>query len=553
MIHLTSVLGSVFNFLIGTGRFLVMLGILVFVHELGHFFAAKLSNVYVVRLSLGWGKRLFGFKWGETDYSIAAIPIGGYVKMVGQEDTPRTEEEAAAAEPDLADVPPERRFNNQPVLKKLAISFSGPFMNLLFALPVLWLVFMIGIQVPVFMKLTWIGAVTEGSPAEEAGLRAGLRILSIDGKPVTSFDQIQMAGMTNENRPLHFELEDIAGNRTSATVTPRRDEGSARASMGIAPFDGQSVESIFPGMAAERGGMRKGDIILTYQDNPVGNESMGRLIEAVKDSAGSAMRFTVLRDGKTLDVTLIPDEVSIIEGAYFRKNVIAYIDEEAAEGALEKLAVDDVVTAVDGIPVEDSDSEDSFAAAFYDSDAEAVELTVTRAGGMFGETTSFKTTVPLTRTGRIGVGFSSLVFEKFGPLESAEKSIYSFFEFVELTLETFYYLISAKISPKELAGPIGIAVMTEQSLALGAGYYLKLVALISINLAIVNLLPIPLLDGGMICLTLLEAIRRKPLEEKYLIIVQKIGVVFIAFIFIMVMYNDALRVVRMLLGGEFLE
>ena len=159
------------GFLIGAGRFAVLLGALVFVHELGHFIAAKLSNVYVVRFSLGFGKRLFGFKRGETDYCLSMIPLGGFVKMVGQEDMPRTEEEAAEAEPDLPDVPPERCFNTQPAGNRLAISFAGPLMNLLFAFPLFWLVFMIGIQIPIYTKHTRIGTVYEGSPAEQAGIK----------------------------------------------------------------------------------------------------------------------------------------------------------------------------------------------------------------------------------------------------------------------------------------------------------------------------------------------------------------------------------------------
>ena len=549
-----SILGSTFDFLIGAARFIVVLGVLVFVHELGHFFAAKLSNVYVVRLSLGWGKRLFGFKRGETDYSIAMIPIGGYVKMVGQEDMPRTEEEAAAADPDIPDdLPPERRFNNQPTFNKLAISFSGPLMNLLFAFPILFLVFVIGIQVPIFTKLTWIGAVTEGSAAEEAGMEPGFRIVSIDGDPVSKFEHIQLAGMTNEDQPLDIELEDLSGARTHVTVTPRRAEGSIRAAMGIVPLDAQVVGKVFPGMAAERGGMRKGDVVLSVQGNRIDNANMNKLIATVNASAGESLRFTLLRDGKILDLTLVPEEVGIIEGLYFNKNVVAYIDEKAAGGAVAELAVGDVITAVDGRPVDKMDPEDFLESTLYDQEGKDVELTALRSEGMFRGSTTIKTVVPITRTGRIGVSFSSLVLEKFGPGEAVGKSFEAFGDSVTLTLQTIYYLFAGKVSPKEMAGPIGIAVITEKSLALGVGYYLNLVAFITINLAIINLLPIPMLDGGMIVLTLVEAIRRKPLEEKHMIIVQKIGMVFIGFIFLMVMYNDIFRVIRWALGGNFLE
>ena len=153
---------AVLDFVISTGRFIILLGILIFVHELGHFLAAKLCNVYVVRLSLGFGRRLIGFRKGETDYCLRAIPLGGYVKMVGQEDMPRTQEEAALIEPWLPDIPPKRRFDTQPTRNKLIISFAGPFMNLIFAFPVLWVVFMVGIHMPIFAQSTRIGAVLQG-------------------------------------------------------------------------------------------------------------------------------------------------------------------------------------------------------------------------------------------------------------------------------------------------------------------------------------------------------------------------------------------------------
>ena len=189
---------AVLDFMISAGRFIILLGILVFVHELGHFLAAKLCNVYVVRLSLGFGRRLLGFRRGETDYCLSAIPLGGYVKMVGQEDMPRTQEEAASAEPDLPEIPPERRFDTQPTRNKLIISFAGPFMNLIFAFPVLWVVFMVGIHMPIFAQNTRIGAVLQGSPAQKAGIQAGQRVLSINGTKVRKWEEVQLRIWTNE-------------------------------------------------------------------------------------------------------------------------------------------------------------------------------------------------------------------------------------------------------------------------------------------------------------------------------------------------------------------
>ena len=252
-------------------------------------------------------------------------------------------------------------------------------------------------------------------------------------------------------------------------------------------------------------------------------------------------------------IALVPEEVSIIEGVGFQRNVVAYVDEETASERAALLQRGDVVTAVDGERLETEAVEDILTAAIYGYEGEELTLTVERGRGLFSKPEVLDVTVPVGRTGRIGVGFSTVVLEKFGPVEAAKKGMGAFVASFSLTMKTIYYLVSGKVSTKEMAGPIGIAVMTEKSLDMGIGYYLNLIAFITINLAIINLLPIPMLDGGLILLTLVEAVRRRPLEEKYLIVLQKVGIVFIAFIILMATYNDVGRVIRYFVGGEFLE
>ncbi len=545
---------AAFEFMIGLGRLLILLGVLVFVHELGHFLAAKLCNVYVVRLSLGFGRRLFGFKRGETDYCISAIPLGGYVKMVGQEDMPRSAEETEQAEPDLPDIPPERRFDTQPTRNKLAISFAGPLMNLLFAVPVLWVVFMIGIHVPIFGQYTRIGAVTEGSPAERAGIKAGQRVVSINGVPVSKWEQVQLKVLTNEGKPLELELEDFSGEITHATVTPTRMDDSTRASIGIEPFVTVAIRNVVPGMPAARSGLKPGDVVLTYDHQTPDNESMSlsKLIGKVNESAGKPLVLTVLRDGRTLDATVVPESVSVIDGVEFNNNVVAYVEKDEAGPAASLLKPEDVVTAINGEPLREHTA-DSLTRRLFKDKADTVALTVERDVGFFHELERLNVTVPLTRKGMIGVAFSPLVTEKFGPGRAFIKGLGAFGDSFMLVLKTIYYLASGKVSTREMAGPIGIGVLTEQTLKLGIGYYLNFVAFITINLAILNLLPIPILDGGLILITLIELVRRRPLDEKYVILLQKVGLAFILLLVLVATYNDILRAIKYFLGGEFIE
>jgi len=546
-------LPTVMNFLVGALRFVFVLGVLVFVHELGHFLAAKLCNVYVVRFSFGWGKRLFGFKRGETDYCISAIPIGGYVKMVGQEDMPRSEEEAQEAEPDLPDVPPERRFNTQPAVNKLAISFAGPFMNLIFAFPVFWLVFMVGIQVPIFARYTRIGNVTENSLAEQAGIKAGQRVLSINGSPIEKWEELQLKLWTSEGEPLDLEIEDLSGEVAHVTVTPARQGESNRATIGIEPFYTVAVNSVVPNMPAEEGGIKAGDIILGYADQPTNNESMGGLIETVNKSAGIPLALTVQRGEQVLHLTVVPDEVSVIDGAIFDDNVVVGVDKERADSVAALLKPGDIITAVEGNPLRDNEIKDFLATRIYKLKGPTVEVTVERPLGLLRQPERLEQTIPLGRKGMMGVVFSPVVTQKFGPVQSLVKSVDAFGNSFSLTMKTIYFLFSGRVSTREMAGPIGIAVLTEESLKLGIGYYLNFIAFITINLAIINLLPIPALDGGMILITLVESVRRKPIEERYFIWLQYAGWIFILLIILVATFNDIGRTIRVLLGGSFLE
>ncbi len=548
---------SFIDFLLSAGRFIILLGVLVFVHELGHFLAAKLTNVYVVRLSLGFGKRLFGFKRGETDYCISAIPLGGYVRMVGQEDMPRTREELEQAEPELANVPPERRFDTQPVRTKLAISFAGPLMNLLFAIPVLWLVFIVGIRVPIYTLHTRIGTVAEDSPADRAGIEPGDRIVSINGAPIEKWEQVQLAIWTNEGTPLDLTVENPAGEMKSVTVVPAIQGESSRATIGIEPLYTVAIGGIVPGMPAEKSGLQEGDIILTYNRKKPTNENLSKLIETVNKSAGSEMVLTVLRNGRTLDVTLVPETVRVVKGVEFHKNEVVYVEENGGEPTTQpKLRPGDIVTAINDHPLEENDVERVLAATvakLHNLEGERVELAVRRPSKLLREPETFTATAPLVEKGMIGVLFSPTLSQQFGPGKAFIRSFDAFGNSFTLTMKTIYFLISGKVSTREMAGPIGIAFMTEETLKLGLGYYLNLVAFITINLAILNLLPIPVLDGGLILLTLIEFARRKPIDEKHLILLQRVGFVFILLLIFVATYNDIRRAINYLFGGDFLE
>jgi regulator of sigma E protease len=196
---------------------------------------------------------------------------------------------------------------------------------------------------------------------------------------------------------------------------------------------------------------------------------------------------------------------------------------------------------------------DSLTKRIFNYDGDVVGLTVERDVGFFREPQRLNVTAPLSQKGMIGVAFSPMVTEKFGPGMAFIKGLGAFGDSFTLVMKTIYYLVSGRVSTREMAGPIGIGVLTEQTLRLGIGYYLNFVAFITINLAILNLLPIPMLDGGLILIALIESVRRRPLDEKYLIWAQKVGLAFILLLVLVATYNDILRAIKYFLGGEFIE
>ncbi len=347
--------------------FVVVLGVLIFFHELGHFLVAKHFGVKVLKFSLGFGPKLIGKKIGETEYLISLFPLGGYVKMLGENgeegDEPLTPQEEM------------KSFSNKHPLKRIAIVAAGPLFNLFLALLIFCGFFLIaGTQV----MIPEIGQVREGSPADKAGLLKGDVIVAIEGTPL---------------------------------------------------------------------------------------ETWAKIKDVVQDSAGKPLQFTVKRGDEPLTVTVIP------------------------------------------------------------------EISVTK--NIFGEE------IKSALIGIIAAGKSKQVF--LGPLESVREGFRKTWEITKLTCLTIVKLFQRVISIKTLGGPILIGQMTGQLAQENWVYLFPFMAVISINLGILNLLPIPILDGGFIIFLLLELIAGKPLSIKNRELAQKAGIFLLVILMAVVVYNDVTR------------
>src|SRR3989338_7788438 len=274
--------------------FLVVLGILVFIHELGHFIVAKLSGVGVLKFSLGFGPKLLGIKRGETEYLISALPLGGYVKMVGE----ATGEEVSQEDS-------EKSFANKPLSKKAAIVMAGPIMNLVLAFALLPLIYLIGIQIPAYLdKEPIIGYVVKGEIADKAGLRKGDIILSIDDESIKNWEELNTAIISNPNRSLKLKIK-RDGALKEILFTP---EASSRTGGGIAGFlppVSPAVGGLNNGLPAEKAGLNIGDTILAV--NGVKIDHWIELQQAIQNKKAEEKLLLIKRGNETFTVGIKPE------------------------------------------------------------------------------------------------------------------------------------------------------------------------------------------------------------------------------------------------------
>jgi regulator of sigma E protease len=346
------------------------LGLLIVFHEFGHFLLAKLSGVGVLTFSIGFGPKLWVIKKGETEYALSAFPLGGYVKMVGED----PDEEVQQAEI-------EKSFAHKSLLKRIAIVVAGPGFNLLLAVFLFMVVFTF-YGVPVMS--TQVSGVEKGSPAERAGIAKGDRIVAIDGNPVKEWEELS---------------------------------------------------------------------------------------KKIKGSGGKALNLQIRRGEETKSITVQPTQ---------------------KEGR-----------------------------------------------NIFGERKD---------DWIIGIG-SQVSIEKGNPGLAVVKAVYQTYDYAKLTLMAFYKMLLGDVSPRNIGGPILIAQMAGQQAQEGLGSFLAFLAVLSINLGVLNLLPVPVLDGGHLLFFLVEAVIRKPVAVKYREVAQQVGICLLALLMVYAFYNDIVRFFEKQVGG----
>jgi regulator of sigma E protease len=442
--------------------FIVVLGVLIFFHELGHFLVARLFGVGVEKFSLGFGPRLFGKKIGITDYRISLIPLGGYVKMVGEEPD---------AEIDPADIP--ISFTQKNVFKRIFIVAAGPAFNILLAIVIFFCFYLIsGIEyvTPVIRTIE-----TDG-PAHKAGLKKNDLILSIDNARVDSWYDILKAVERGKERPLLLDVR-RGDSIFTAEVSPNLSVGKdffgddlEYYTLGISGFPEQEaiVGEISEGFPAQKAGLKKGDKIVAINDNKI--DSWNGMRTAITASEGDALKITVLRDDTRFDVEITPT----------LKNAIGETEKRYQIGI-----------SSPGVKIPDDDK----------------------------------------------------FVKRLNPLTAFRESIAHTYNITKLTVIIVGKLIQGKVSAKTIGGPIMIAQMAGQQAREGVTNLAFFIALISINLAILNFLPIPVLDGGHLLFFSIEAVIGRPVNIKVREIAQQAGIFVLILLMIYVFYNDIVRLI----------
>ena len=551
------------DILLKIGSIVLLLGGLIFVHELGHFLAAKALGVKVVKFSIGFGPRLLGFRRGETEYRLSLLPLGGYVKMAGDE--PGAE---------LAPEDRGRGFLEAPPWKRFVIAFAGPAANLLFPVVIYFALAMAQNGSPVPGPV--LGTIMPGSAAERAGLRAGDRVVSIavPGKPevpIRYFSDLRQQVAPRARERIDFTVE-RDGARLVVPVVPSAEKESnpvetvTRGVIGVSPAWPSAV--VAPAAPGAAGALEPFDLVVKAGGRPVRN--LGDLDRVLREAPCAPVDLEVVREAPVgAPGVAISSYRPVALGGVptcadgrptFRpadplvSTTVAAVT-PGSPAAAAGLRRGDVITAVNGKPVRSFRELNQLSAEFLSGTPVRLELEGGRTTELVPADQEYVDEMTRETRRRVTLGFfpdqrglvdaRALVAQEVpldvGVGEALRNAVGHLTEVVRLTVLGIARIVQGEISFKTVGGPIMLFQIAAQAAQEGWSSFLFKMALISVNLGLMNLLPIPVLDGGHIVATAVEAATRRPLSLRTREIANMVGLLLLVFLMIFVFKNDLVR------------